>query len=98
MSTDLSQRDSRKWRKPVINVSLAKASGLSEDEFIACMGDAEITERYEAFIQLGADQGVRGTPSIFVNGERTENDWKSVQTAIATLLGEPVPEDEATSE
>lgn len=79
-------------------VSLAKASGLSEDEFIACMGDAEITERYEAFIQLGADQGVRGTPSIFVNGERTENDWKSVQTAIATLLGEPVPEDEATSE
>ncbi len=79
-------------------VSLAKASGLSEDEFIACMGNEEISERYEAFIQLGYDQGVNSTPSIFINGERTDNDLKSIQTAIATVLGEPLPEDEAAAE
>jgi len=73
-------------------ISLAKASGLSEDEFISCMSDTEITDRYEAFIQLGRDQGVAGTPTVFINGKRSENDLESVQTAIATLLGEPVPE------
>ncbi len=73
-------------------VSLAKASGLSEDEFISCLSDADVKNRYDAFIQLGRDQGVAGTPTVFVNGKRTENDLESVQTAIANLLGEPVPE------
>ena len=79
-------------------VSLAKASGLSEDEFIACMGNTEVQDRYKDYIQLGQDQGVTGTPSIFINGERVDSDLKSVTTAIATQLGEPIPEDEDTSE
>jgi protein-disulfide isomerase len=79
-------------------VSLAKASGLSEDDFIACMGDKEVDDRYKAFIQLGYDQGVNATPTIFVNGELVGSDWKSIQTAIAPLLGEPLPEDEAAAE
>lgn len=73
-------------------VSLAKSSGLSEDEFISCLGNVDVADRYDAFIQLGRDQGVTGTPTVFVNGKRSENDLESVQTAIATLLGEPVPE------
>jgi len=79
-------------------VSLAKASGLSEAEFISCMGDAEVNERYEAVVQLGIDQGVNATPTVFINGERTDSDLESVTTAIAALLGEPVPEDEAAAE
>jgi len=79
-------------------ISLAKASGLSEDEFVGCMADPNIKARYDAFIQLGYDQGVAATPTVFINGERTENDWKSIQTAVAAQLGEPVPEDEAASE
>jgi len=73
-------------------VSLAKASGLSETEFTSCMADTDISDRYDAFIQLGRDQGVAATPTVFVNGKRSENDLESVQKAIATLLGEPVPE------
>ena len=71
-------------------VSLAKASGLSEDEFIACMTNPEITARYDAFTQLGIDQGVRGTPSIFINGVRADkNDFEALE---AMITGEPVPE------
>ena len=73
-------------------LSLAKASGLSESDFIACVSDPEIADRYDAFYQLGRDEGVSGTPTVFVNGKRTDNDLESVQTAIANLLGEPVPE------
>ena len=73
-------------------ISLAKASGLSEQEFISCMGDADVTSRYDAFIELGADQGVTGTPTVFINGERTKSDFESIQAAIAKTLGEPVPE------
>ncbi len=79
-------------------VSLAKASGLSEAEFISCMGDEDVSKRYEAVIQLGFDQGVTGTPTVFINGERTDSDLQSVLTAIATRLGEPIPEDEAAAE
>ncbi len=71
-------------------VSLAKASGLSEDEFITCMSNPEITARYDAFAQLGIDQGVRGTPSIFVNGVKSDKtDFESIE---ALITGKPVPE------
>jgi len=73
-------------------VSLAKASGLSEDEFIGCMTDADVTARYDAFVDLGVDQGVTGTPTVFVNGVRTKSDFESIQAAIAPILGEPLPE------
>lgn len=73
-------------------VSLAKSSGLSEDEFISCLGDVEIKDRYEAFIQIGQDQGVNATPTVFINGTKSENGLESIQKTISTLLGEPVPE------
>lgn len=73
-------------------VSLAKASGLSEEQFISCMADPEITDRYDAFIDLGVDQGVTGTPTVFVNGKRVDSDFDSIQAAIAPLLGETIPE------
>lgn len=73
-------------------ISLAKAAGLSEEEFISCMGDADITARYDAFVELGVDQGVTGTPTVFVNGKRVKSDFESIQAAIAPILGEAIPE------
>ncbi len=73
-------------------ISLAKASGLSEQEFITCMSDPDITSRYEAFAQLGYDQGVTGTPSVFANGQRiNKNDLESIEAIILPMLGEDVP-------
>lgn len=73
-------------------VSLAKASGLSEDEFISCMSDPEVTARYDTFTQMGLDQDVAGTPSFFVNGKKVaKNDLESLEAVILPLLGETVP-------
>ena len=71
-------------------ISLAKASGLSEEEFISCMSDPDITARYDAFTQLGVDQGVRATPSIFVDGVKAENN--DLESLEAMILGEDAAE------
>ena len=56
------------------------------------MGDPDVTARYDAFVDLGVDQGVSGTPTIFINGDRTNSDFESIQAAISPILGEPIPE------
>ena len=54
------------------------------------MTNPEITARYDAFTQLGIDQGVRATPSIFVNGVRADkNDFEALE---AMITGEPAAE------
>ena len=74
-------------------VSLAKASGLSEDGFIECIQNKEIREKYDATVQSGYDLGVAGTPSFFINGEKHKvYDLESIEEVILPMLGEPVPE------
>lgn len=78
-------------------VNLAQASGLTEDEFIACLGNEEIRERYDAVVQEGVDLGVAGTPSFFVNGERLDGagTLENLEATILPLLGEEVPASDA---
>jgi len=74
-------------------VSLAKASGLSEDGFIECIQNKEIREKYDETVQSGYDLGVSGTPSFFINGEKHKvYDLESIEAVILPMLGEPVPE------
>ncbi len=74
-------------------VSLAKASGLSEDEFIACIQNEEIRAKYDATVQSGVDLGISGTPTFFINGEKQKvYDLESIEAVILPLLGEPIPE------
>lgn len=73
-------------------VSLAKASGLSEEDFIACISNPDIRDKYEATVQSGYDLGVTGTPSFFINGEKQSvYDLESIEAVILPLLGEPIP-------
>ena len=74
-------------------VSLAKASGLSEDDFIACIQDEDIRTKYDEVVQSGVDLAVTGTPSFFINGEKQKvYDLESIEAVILPMLGEPVPE------
>ena len=74
-------------------VSLAKASGLSEADFISCIQNKDIRAKYEATVQSGYDLGVTGTPSFFINGENHKvYDLESIEAVILPMLGEPVPE------
>ncbi len=80
-------------------VSLAKASGLSEDDFIACIQNEDIREQYDATVQSGIDLGISGTPSFFINGDSHKvYDLESIEAVILPILGEPIPEKPASED
>jgi protein-disulfide isomerase len=80
-------------------ISLAQASGLSEDEFISCLQNEDIRERYETVVQSGIDLGVTGTPTFFVNGEKVSGFLlEDLEKAILPALGETVSEPEADTD
>lgn len=53
-------------------LAIAKAGGLSEADFEACLTNEEEIAKYEAKVQNGIDNGVTGTPSFFINGEKKD--------------------------
>lgn len=50
--------------------ALAKAAGLNEEQYMACLQNEDERARLDAVITGGIDAGVTGTPSFFVNGEK----------------------------
>ncbi|MEP1230637.1 MAG: thioredoxin domain-containing protein [Litorimonas sp.] len=74
-------------------ISLAKASGLSEDDFVACIQNKDVRAKYDATVQSGIDLGISGTPSFFINGDSQKvYDLESIEAVILPILGEPIPE------
>jgi len=53
-------------------IAIGKAGGLSEDETMACLKDEGRIADYNAKVQNGLDNGVTGTPSFFLNGEKLD--------------------------
>ncbi len=85
-------------------INLAKASGLSEEEFAACMANEGHRETIMSKMQQGFDEGVTGTPAFFVNGESVRLTNVDVMREILNdALGEdapaaPAPDAEADAE
>ena len=74
-------------------IGIAKAAGLSEDEFTSCMQNTELRDQYKAKMQTGIDMGVTSTPAFFINGEKHKvYTLESMEDVILPLLGEPVPD------
>ena len=77
-------------------INIAKAAGLSEDDFEACIANEEENAKYEAVVQGGIDAGVTSTPSFFINGEKRKAfKMEDFDEIILPLLGESVPEADA---
>lgn len=53
-------------------VFIAGEGGLSEDEMLACLTDADVEADMETRIQAGYDAGVGGTPAFFINGVKSD--------------------------
>lgn len=85
-------------------VAIAKAGGLSEADFEQCLQDPEELARYEKVVQMGIDAGVTGTPSFFLNGEKTKMfKLEDFDKALRPILGEEAtksdtPEEEDAAE
>jgi protein-disulfide isomerase len=51
-------------------VRIAHEAGLSDAEFQACVTDREAIAAFEQRVQAARAEGVSGTPTFFINGER----------------------------
>jgi len=86
-----------KAREAYLNI--AKLSGLTEEEFEACLVNEELQKEYEAVVQGAVDIGITGTPGFLVNGEYTKKTpsgkqfytLETIEEVILPILGEPIP-------
>lgn len=73
-------------------LSLAKAAGLDEEKFLQCLKDVhgEIRREIEQDIAYGQKIGVRGTPTLYVNGRLVSyaRTYEELKEIIEKLLRE----------
>lgn len=80
-------------------IAIAKAGGLSEEQFEQCLQNPEEIERYETIVKMGIDAGVTGTPSFFVNGEKTKMfKLEDFDAALRPFLGDEATQSSAADE
>lgn len=83
-------------------INIAKAGGLSEAEFEACLTNEDEIKRYEDVVKAGIDAGVSSTPTFFVNGEKGTGTnlflLEDFDAALAPLLGDDSPPAETEAE
>lgn len=70
-------------------VNLAKASGLSEEEFATCMANEAHRDLINSKMEQGFDEGVASTPAFFINGEPAKiGSIEAMDEVLMGLLGE----------
>ena len=57
--------------------SYARTLGLDMDRFRQDIQSQELTSKIEADMAGGIQNGVNGTPSFFINGEKFDGDWEN---------------------
>lgn len=78
-------------------VNLAKSSGLSEEEFAACMANEAHRDHINSKMQQGFDEGVASTPAFFINGESAKiGSVEQMDEVLMGLLGETASDDTDT--
>lgn len=65
-------------------MELAGSVGLDMDRFEKDMKDKNLSERINADIQEGKKNGVRGTPTLFINGRRVQK--RSIESLRLSLI------------
>lgn len=89
----------RKGQAREAYLNLAKSSGLSEEDFIACIQDPDIDTTYDSVVRSANDFAVTGTPSFIVNGELIKKTpsgeqfytIESFDEVLMPMLGETPP-------
>lgn len=65
---------------------LASDLGLDVEKLDAAMEDRRFAPRIEGDIRDARDNGVGGTPTFFVNGERHTGHWTELRTALPRAI------------
>jgi len=56
----------------IIDEMLKKIEGVDETAWKTCLEDPESNKKLKAYAKLGVDAGVKGTPTIYVNGRKLD--------------------------
>ena len=68
-------------------VRVAKAAGLSDQQFQTCVSDEAAIKAMDARVKAGIDAGVSGTPTFLVNGTRVvDSSLPGLSAAIDAAL------------
>lgn len=71
-------------------LDVATRAGLSEAQFRTCLADPEAVARVDARVRAGLAAGVDGTPTFFVNGEKTvDSSLSGLSEKIDAALAKP---------
>ncbi|BDI33874.1 hypothetical protein CCAX7_59250 [Capsulimonas corticalis] len=61
---------------------------LDEDRFVRDMTDGVYAERVREYVHFGVEDGVRSTPTFFINGRRHDDYWDA-ETLLAAIEQAP---------
>ena len=64
--------------------SLAQQAGFSREEFEACLSDNDVVQGIYANRERGTQEGVTGTPTLFIDGEKYEG-TRTIEAMRAVL-------------
>jgi protein-disulfide isomerase len=89
--------ESQAWASPARLTELAReyVPDINADELRSCIDENRYEEAVQNDLAMGTAIGVRGTPSVFVNGTKVENanDYAQVKALIDEALAGATPEE-----
>jgi protein-disulfide isomerase len=89
--------ESQAWATPARLTELAReyVPDINADELRSCIDENRYEEAVQNDLAMGTAIGVRGTPSVFVNGTKVENanDYAQVKALIDEALAGATPEE-----
>ncbi|QFR34279.1 DsbA family protein [Ancylobacter sp. TS-1] len=70
-------------------LAIAKQSGMTEQQFNACLNDTKLAGQIDETTKLGAGFGVDSTPTFFINGKKVSGAMSvaDLDKELAPLLG-----------
>lgn len=82
-------KDKNKWSSPEIHQGYAKQLGLNEDDLLECFDEGRYQSKVDGSTQEGRRNGLTGTPSFFINGEKVAGaqNFKVFKEIIERELG-----------
>ncbi|MEL7482674.1 MAG: DsbA family protein, partial [Pseudomonadota bacterium] len=67
-------------------IDLASRHGLSESDFEACLNDSDVRRAISRAVDTGQAEGVNSTPTLILNGERSNTPEARTADGMAALI------------
>lgn len=66
----------------LMDIARDSTEGLDYDSLEQCISNKETLDEVRSDTEMGRQNGVSGTPTVFVNGEQVDSSYEAISTAI----------------